>query len=388
MNFSLEEYQRRVSKVQKSMMDRGLDFLIASDPSNMAWLTGYDGWSFYVHQAVLVPVQGAPIWWGRRMDGFGANLTCFMGAEGVLAYPDRYVQNPEEHPMEHLAVCLKERGLDKGRIGVEKDNYYFSAKACETLIDHLPNASLIDATALVNWQRAVKSQTEIEYMKIAGKIVERMHQTIVELVEPGLPKNKLVSEIYRVAIDGADSHGGDYPAIVPLIPSGREAAAAHLTWDERPFEADSLSFFEIAGCHKRYHAPLCRSVYLGKAPQYILDAEKALIDGIQAGLEQAKPGNRCSDIAKAFESVMQSADIDRANTRCGYPIGLSYPPDWGERTMSIRVTDDSILQPNMTFHFMPGLWMEDWGLELTESIRITDTGVELLCNYPRKLVCK
>ncbi|MBR0565560.1 M24 family metallopeptidase, partial [Azoarcus sp. L1K30] len=74
--------------------------------------------------------------------------------------------------------------------------------------------------------------------------------------------------------------------------------------------------------------------------------------------------------------------------RCGYPIGASYPPDWGERTMSLRPGDRTELRPGMTFHFMPGIWEDDWGLEITESILITDTGVETLCNTPRKLFVK
>ena len=40
----------------------------------------------------------------------------------------------------------------------------------------------------------------------------------------------------------------------------------------------------------------------------------------------------------------------------------------------------------MTFHFMPGLWMADWGLEITESIRITENGpAECFCDRPRKM---
>ena len=75
--------------------------------------------------------------------------------------------------------------------------------------------------------------------------------------------------------------------------------------------------------------------------------------------------------------------------RCGYPIGLSYPPDWGERTISFRPTDESILKPGMTFHFMPGIWMDDWGLEITESLLIRDEGpAEPLANYPRELFVK
>jgi ectoine hydrolase len=56
--------------------------------------------------------------------------------------------------------------------------------------------------------------------------------------------------------------------------------------------------------------------------------------------------------------------------------------------MSLRPGDTSVLQPGMTFHFMPGLWMDDWGLEITESILITETGVEALCNVPRQLFVK
>jgi len=56
--------------------------------------------------------------------------------------------------------------------------------------------------------------------------------------------------------------------------------------------------------------------------------------------------------------------------------------------MSLRSDDHTELQPGMTFHFMTGLWMDSWGLEITESILITDTGVETFCNYPRKLFIK
>ena len=76
------------------------------------------------------------------------------------------------------------------------------------------------------------------------------------------------------------------------------------------------------------------------------------------------------------------------DSRTGYSIGLSYPPDWGERTMSLRPGDRTELKPGMTFHFMTGLWLETMGLEITESILITETGVECLANVPRKLLVK
>ncbi|WP_421904886.1 M24 family metallopeptidase [Mameliella sp.] len=386
--FSQTEYDRRLRLVEARMETLGLDALFVEDPSNMAWLTGYDGWSFYVHQGVLVIPGEAPLWWGRSMDGYGALRTVWMEPDRILGYADDYVQATDIHPMQDLAAHIRARGLDTGRIGVEMENYYYSARAHATLVEELPDARLIDATALVNWQRAVKSNEEITFIRRAAKISEKMVDGILERVEPGLPKNELVAEIYADAIRGADGHWGDYASIVPLLPSGLDASAAHLTWDGRPFAVGEATFFELAGCYRRYHAPFCRTVFLGKPPQHMLDAEKALVEGLEMGLEAARAGNTAGDIARALYAALAKGGIQRTG-RCGYPIGLSYPPDWGERTISIRTSDETVLQPGMTFHFMPGLWMEDWGLEITESILIREDGpAECLCDRPRQLFVK
>ncbi len=389
LHFTAEEYAQRLSKTRHAMHERGIDLLIVSDPSNMAWLTGYDGWSFYVHQAVLVGLDGEPVWFGRGQDAQGAVRTCFMAHDNIIGYPDHYVQSTERHPMDYLAARIAERGWSGLRIGVEMDNYWFSAAAFASLRRHLPNAAFSDVTGLVNWRRAVKSERELAYMRTAGRFVERIHQRIFETVEPGLRKCDLVAEIYDAGLryDPDIGAGGDYPAIVPLLPSGADAAAPHLTWDDRPMKAGEGTFFEVAGACHRYHCPLSRTVFLGKPSQSFLDAEKAVLEGIEAGLAAAKAGNLCEDIANAFFSVLKKYDITKDN-RTGYPIGLSYPPDWGERTMSLRPGDRTVLEENMTFHFMTGLWMDDWGFEITESIVIGNTGPECLANVPRKLLVK
>lgn len=386
--FTGSEYARRLAMVRSAMAARDIDVLFVEDPSNMAWITGYDGWSFYVHQGVIVFHDADPVWWGRGQDANGAVRTVWMEDAHVCGYADDYVQSTERHPMQDLASILRARGYDARRIGLELDNYYFSARAYLTLKDELPQADLVDATALVNWQRAVKSDEEIAFMRKAARIAERMVDGIVERVEPGRPKNEVVAEIYGDAIRGVGDAWGDYAAIVPLLPSGTDAAAPHLTWDDRPFRAGEATFFEIAGCYRRYHVPFCRTVFLGKPPQHMLDAEMALVDGLSAGLEAARPGNTAGDVARALFGALERAGIEK-DSRCGYPIGISYPPDWGERTISFRKQDTTVLEPGMTFHFMPGLWMDDWGIEITESILIRDAGpAECFCDRPRRLVVK
>lgn len=389
--FSRSEYADRLAKVRAAMEQAGVEVLFACDPSNMAWLTGYDGWSFYVHQGVIVGPSGDPIFWGRAMDANGALRTCYMAPSDIVGYSDDFVMSTERHAMQDLARVIAERGWAGLRLGVEMENYYYSARAHDVLSrEHA--GELADTTALVNWCRAVKSADELKFMRRAARIVEKMHTAILETIRPGLRKNELVAEIFRAGLVGAEdesgSFGGDYPAIVPLLPTGMDATAAHLTWDDKEMQAGAGTFFEIAGCYRRYHAPQCRTIYLGEPPKDMLAAEEAVLEGITDGINAARAGNTAGDVARAFYNVLEKRGIER-HGRCGYPIGISYPPDWGERTFSIRPSDETVLQENMTFHFMPALWMESWGLEITETLRITADGpAECLADTPRKLFAK
>ena len=55
--FERTEYERRVRDVKRRMEGADFDLLICQDPANMSWLTGFDGWSFYTPQAVLLHLE-------------------------------------------------------------------------------------------------------------------------------------------------------------------------------------------------------------------------------------------------------------------------------------------------------------------------------------------
>ena len=386
--FAPAEYDRRLTLVRAAMDRAGLGALVVCDPSNMAWLTGYDGWSFYVPQAVVLPPDGLPVWWGRAQDAAGALRTVDPDRCAIAPYADNFVQSAERHAMENLGDLLHDLGLDGAAVGVEMDNYYYSARAHAVLAGRLDRTPLQDATGLVNRCRTVKSAPELAFMRHAAAISDKMIRLALDLAEPGLRKHDLAAALSAAGIAGTSEAWGDYPAIVPLLPSGPDAAAPHLTWDGRAMRRDEATFFELSGCHRRYHAPLCRTVFLGTPPDHILHAEEALVEGFEAGLNAARPGARACDVAEALGARLERAGIQRG-ARCGYPVGLSYPPDWGERTISFRAEDDTLLEAGMTFHFMPGLWMDDWGMEITETILIREDGpAEPFGTVPRRLFVK
>jgi Xaa-Pro aminopeptidase len=132
---------------------------------------------------------------------------------------------------------------------------------------------------------------------------------------------------------------------------------------------------------------MTRTVYLGTPPERMRHAAEVVIEGISAALEVAGPGALARDVHGAWSATIERHGLFK-ESRCGYSIGLGYPPDWGERTISLRATDETVLEPNMTLHFMPGIWQDEWGIAISEAIRITEAGIEPFCHFPRRLFVK
>ena len=90
--FTSTEYKQRLDKVRASMADKNLDALVIGDPANMNWLTGFDAWSFYVPQVMLVSHDQDPVWLGRKMDAGAVGLTTYLGENCMKPYGEDYVQ--------------------------------------------------------------------------------------------------------------------------------------------------------------------------------------------------------------------------------------------------------------------------------------------------------
>jgi len=99
----------------------------------------------------------------------------------------------------------------------------------------------------------------------------------------------------------------------------------------------------------------------------------------------AKPGNTAAEVEAAWQAVLRRDGLKK-ESRAGYSVGLAYPPDWGERTVSLRPRDDTELQPGMCFHLQSGVWLSDWGVAISESFIVTENGGERLCDSPRELI--
>ena len=387
--FSEEEFQQRVRKTKEMMDKSGMEMLLVMDPANMNYLTGYDGWSFYVHQGVIVSLDSPyPFWFGREQDSNGARITSWLPDDCIYGYPDEYVQSRYTHTMRWVADLLREKGLEKRRFGLEMDGYWFNARMYVTLLEELPEAVLMDGTNLVNWIKTVKSPAEVTYIKQAAQICEKVMQTAVDEIDVGVWEKDAAAKVSAAQIAGMDAFGGSSPAIFPIMPSAERTSSAHLTFDpDRKYKTNDVVLLELSGARHSYHAPLSRTVFLGEPPQDLQKTADNVVAGLQETLTFVKPGVTAEEVEERWRKAIAHTGLVKPS-RVGYSFGLNYVPDWGEHTVSLRPGDKTILEPGMTLHLMPGIWLETYGFECSEPILVTETGCVKFIEFPQRLFIK
>ena len=384
--FPKAEYDRRLVETKKRMVDQGFDLIICQDPANMNWLTGFDSWSFYTPQVVLVHTdEASPIWFGRPQDAKAAHITTDIPPENITDFSETLIHHPSEHPYDELAELITTRGWGSARVGVELDAHYYTARAHAHLVKGLPDANVSDSQQLVNWARLIKSDAELVYMREAGQIVSAVMNRAIAKIAPGVPQYEIIAEVYHAQVMGVDGKYGNYSSLCPLIQVGEGTSTPHLTWSEHPLPDDTLVMMELGGARYHYQSPLTRTLHLGTPPPEVAKLADTIVAGVDAALEAARPGATCEEVEAVWQKVLNRNGY-RKESRVGYSIGVNYPPDWGERTASLRPGDQTVLQNGMCFHFQSGVWLETIGVAVSEPFTVTDSGGERLCDVARELI--
>ena len=384
--FKNTEYQQRVRTIKQRMEAAGFDLLICQDPASMGWLTGFDGWSFYTPQAVLVHLEEAsPVWFGRAQDAKSAHITTDLPGENIVGFSEALVHHPVKHPFDELCELVIARGWGSSRIGVELDAHYYTARAHQHIVNGLPNAVISDNHEIVNWARLVKSEAELNYMREAGRIVSETMTKAFARLKPGVRQFEVIADVYHAQVTGFENKFGDYTGLCPLIQVGEGTSTPHLTWTDEPLPDSGLIVMEIGAARRHYHAPLTRTAHIGTPPKEIARLAEVIVEGGDMALSTAKPGVTCEEVEAVWQKVLNRNGYTK-ESRVGYSIGLNYPPDWGERTASLRPGDTTELQAGMCFHFQSGMWLDAYGAAISEPFIVTEKGGERLCDVRRELI--
>ncbi|MFA5595872.1 MAG: Xaa-Pro peptidase family protein [Trueperaceae bacterium] len=377
--FPMSEYERRLALVRAGMQRRELDALLVTTPENITYLTGFESPGHYWFQALVVPAQGEPFTVSRLLETSGVDAYSWI--EHNLAYSD------DDDQMAVLAARLTDFDLAGATVGFEKECWFFTAAQQEQLFANLPGARFVDASGTVEACRLIKSELEVDMIRQAARTTEAGMRAGIAAVIEGATENDVAADISYAMIKA----GSEWPSIVPFVASGERGAIGHATWRERVLQSGDTVFLEVAGCRRRYHAPMMRTCVVGSPAPELEAAFQVVIDAFQACVDAIRPGAVAADVDAAARAVVAGSGFGGTQaSRVAYSVGIAVPPDWGEgNILSIKPREERTLQANMTFHLLP--WVQipgKGGVGCTETIRVTETGCELLTDLPRELFVK
>jgi len=377
--FPMVEYERRLSELRQRMAARGVDAMIVNHPHNICYLTGFDSVGYYYFHAMVFPLVGEPFAVPRLLEDSG--VQAYTWIEISRPYKDY------EAPMDVLAQALDEFGLSDKRVGFEKSSWFFPATLQERLFANCPNTTFVDCSGIVEEGRLIKSEYEIEKIRQAARTTEAGMRAGIDAAHVGCSENDIAAEIHYAMIKA----GSEWPGINPFVASGPRGAIGHATWSGRIIQPDEFIFIEIAGAVRRYHAPMMRTVTVGKVDSFLLDGEKIVIEAFNACKDYIKPGVRAEDVDALSRKIIGGSTFGAHQaSRVAYSVGIGMSPDWGEgQILSMQPKETRELRANMTFHLLP--WVQipgKGGLGITETIRVTETGCEVITNFEQKLFVK
>lgn len=384
--FDRDELAGRLARVRDAAARDALDLLVVTDPKNIFYLTGYDAYSFYVPQALLVPVRdGVPVLVLRTMDVQGARVTTWLSDDQLVGYPESCINDGPrgEHPFSVVAATIADRAMTRDRVGIELDGT-LTPRELEILRSAFPASSFTSSDGLVEWVRAVKTPAEIAVITEAAAISDAAMEVARDAIKPGAREADVAAEVYAALVRGTGDLVGSTPA-QPYMAMGENTNNPHLRWRDGIYGPGPV-YVELGGHRHNYAAGLSRSFHLGEPSPGYRRVEGVVTDGMTAALEAMRVGARAEDVEAAWRKVVAPFGITKA-ARIGYSIGISFPKTiWMEGTISLAPGDLTVLVDGHVLHLMVAVWLDDLGYALSETVHVTDSGPRPLSALPRELV--
>jgi Xaa-Pro dipeptidase len=373
--FPKSEYDGRVAMARQRLAAAELDVMVVTGPENIFYLTGQQTPGYYTFQALVLPVEGDPVFVIRQLEYFNFIANTFIA--------DAAIYQDGEDPVGFLTKVIRDKGLAGKRVAIDKRGWFLPIAVYEALQAEL--GVIGDAAGIVEALRAIKSPLELEKLDYAAAYVDAGMQAGLAAVKLGATENDLVAAMMGAAI----AAGSEYMGMEPLVSSGPRSGVPHGTWKRRRIEAGDPAFLEMAACHDRYHAALMRSAWLGAPPAVATDMMKACQDALAAALDEIRPGVACEVPHLACQAVIDKAGYtDAFRKRLGYSVGISFAPDWGEGAiLNLNKGVKTELQPGMAFHLPPALRIYGrFTVGVSETIVVTQTGHRVLGTIDRALL--
>jgi Xaa-Pro aminopeptidase len=368
--FGPEEYRDRLARMRAAMAEHGIDALLLTQPADIFYLSGFLT-RFWESPArpwfLVVPAREDPV---AVIPAIGAALMrrTWQGALRCWDAPD-----PADDGVSLLAETLRDCVVPGGAIGLPmglETHLRMPLADYARVADALAPRRLVDATAVVQRTREIKSPAEIARIRATCAIAGRAFDALGEIARPGVPLERVFRDFQaRLLAEGADwvsyVAGAAGPAGYADVISPATAT---------PLAAGDVVMLDTGAVKDGYFCDFDRNLFLGPPAPAVARAQEALWEVTEEALSALQPGLLACDVHALLAGGLARRGLEAAPGRLGHGLGLTLT-EWP----SFTPRDATPLRAGMVLTLEPSAFTDGAHfLTHEENIVLTETGVDLL----------
>jgi len=360
-----EERNQRQEKGRRLMQTNNLDAILLTEGTTLNYFTGIRWWGGERLFAMVLPAKGAAFYVCPAFEEGRAREQIAKAPDGERA--DVRIWQEDESPYQRVALGLKDRSIATGKLGIEETvRFVFT----DGISQAAPQARLVSATPVTAGCRMIKSDHEIELMRLAAKVTLAAYEATWRSLKEGMTQQEIQNLIEvahtKLGFSGsADVQVGEFSA----FPHGSVTPQVIL---------EGTIILIDGGCKvEGYTSDISRTFVLGKATDKMKQVFDIVHRAQSAALAAARPGLECSAVDAAARKVITDSgygpDYKYFTHRVGHGMGM----DGHEWPYLVRGNPTKIAA-NMTFSDEPGIYIRgEFGVRLEDDMHITEDGAEL-----------
>lgn len=353
------DYTKRRKQLSKSIVSASAQGLLVTNFNNVTYLTGFTGDDSYLlvtkDDCLLISDPRYEEQIGEECPG----LKTFIRKPSTLL-PDATVEEIKKSKLSSLLV--------------EGDS--MTAGAFDRLKSNLTSVSLGLSSGMVESQRVIKDKFEIDTLRTAIKIAERVFVSVRAQLRSRQTERDVANEIERQVRD----LGGSGCSFKPIVAVGPRAALPHCRSGSRTIGTDPFVLIDWGATFNLYRSDLTRVLITGKVPAKFAKVYNTVLDAQLAAIKAMKPGVMVSEVDRIAREVIEMAGMGpNFNHGLGHGIGLDI-----HEAPRLGKNHDRPLEPGMVVTVEPGVYFPGWGgVRIEDDVLITRDGHEVLSSLPR-----
>jgi len=396
LNISPREFDQRTERLLAVVREHGLGGAVLFDNYYILYFSGFAFVPTERPVAFVLSARGERALFVPRLELEHARAqTGFARVDHYREYPDK------PHPMEALHETLRDMGItgsgsgfgsDSGSIGADHDGYPWILGYRGPALSDLTGGTVVRLNAEIEDLLMMKSAAEIALIRESVKWGNLAHRLLQRYTRVGETETDVSS---RASIEATramlDALGGLYQAQSPFGDGasagyrgqiGRNAAIPHALAGNITFQQGDVLVTGANAPMWGYNSELERTMVIGAPSARQHELFDHMLRAQETALAALRPGAECADVDRAVRAYYEEHDLTPYwKHHSGHAVGLRY-----HEGPFLDVGDHTTIQPGMVFTVEPGLYAPELGgFRHSDTVLVTDDGIETLTYYPRDL---